>query len=182
MVLVLEGWGILTGSRNGFTMFKGKHKVLCLRYSNSCATVQVWCWNGWMKGGWAEHESAVYPHMKNANHILGCISSSIARQVKGMIGPSIWHLQDCILSTVSSYGPPKSRKIHSGASPAEGHQDCQVLEHVAYRERLREVSLFSSKKRQLKGMILQSTTAFWEYREKTEPDLETYSKKTKGKG
>lgn len=120
VVITLEGWGILTGWRKGLMKFKGKHKALYLRYSNSVQQCRFGTeiagkqpckkWSG-CPDGQAEHEWAACPHMKDVNHILGCISNSTAKQVKEIIIPSIWHLWDCISSTVSSYGLPKSRKI-----------------------------------------------------------------------
>ena len=44
-------------------------------------------------------------------NILGCSHNSIAKQLKGVTIRSVGHLWDCISSTVSSYGLPKSRKI-----------------------------------------------------------------------
>lgn len=64
--------------------------------------------------------------------------------------------------------PNQERHWHSRVSPVVGHQGYEGLERTVYQERLKKVNMFRSKKRQLKGMILQSTTASWEHIEKTE--------------
>lgn len=77
----------------------------------------------WGPSGWAEHMSAAYPHMKNVN--TGQQDSHTGQGSDYCIhqAPVSRHLK-----YMTSFGLPKSRQQHSGARPAEGHQDCQRLD------------------------------------------------------
>lgn len=84
-------------------------------------------------GGGVEQVSAAYPHMKNANLILG---STTVTQVKGVITASTTHSWNRISNTVTSFGLPKPRQQHSGVRPVEGHQDCQRLDSQHKRRKI----------------------------------------------
>lgn len=46
---------------------------------------------------------------EESQRIWGCISKSASSKSQNVFPPSIWHLRDCICSTVSSFGLPSIR-------------------------------------------------------------------------
>lgn len=54
--------------------------------------------------------SAAYLHVKNASHISGCVSRSIATQVKGVITPSTRHFVRLHLKYCDQLWTPQIKK------------------------------------------------------------------------
>jgi len=86
---------------------------------------------------------------QTANHILGCIPSSVASRSREVIlplysAPLRLHLERPALelSVQAGHG-------HVGAGPEEATETIRGQEHLFYEGRLRELGLFSLKKRRL---------------------------------
>ncbi|GAB0184972.1 hypothetical protein GRJ2_000962500 [Grus japonensis] len=85
---------------------------------------------------------------QKANHVLGCITSSVTSRLREGILPLYSalvrpHLQYCV--------PVQERHGAVGESPEEATKMIRGLEHLCYEDRLRELGLFSLEKRRLRG-------------------------------
>jgi len=84
---------------------------------------------------------------KKANGILGCIKKSVASMLREVLLPLY-----SALVRASSSGLPSSRKIRNYCRvQRRATKMMRGLEHLSYEERLRELGLFSLKKRKLRG-------------------------------
>ena len=93
---------------------------------------------------------------QKANCILGCSQSSVASRVREVILPFCFalvrpHLEYCI----QMWSPQYRRDI----DPLEGIQRRAIkmihrMEHLLYKDRLREMGLFSLEKRRLQGDLI----------------------------
>ena len=83
---------------------------------------------------------------KKANGILGCIKKSVASMLREVLLPLY-----SALVRASSSGLPSSRKIRNYCRvQRRATKMMRGLEHLSYEERLRELGLFSLKKRKLR--------------------------------
>ncbi|TRZ08585.1 hypothetical protein HGM15179_018521 [Zosterops borbonicus] len=91
---------------------------------------------------------------QKANHVMGCIQSTVASRVKegilplysGEIPPEVLH------PALGSSAQVKCQAV--GASPEETTKMIRGMEHLNYEERLRELGLFSLEKRRLQGDLM----------------------------
>ena len=97
---------------------------------------------------------------QKSNCILGCIKSSMASRAGEVMLPiySVLvkpHLEYCI----QMWGPQHRRDRHVGVCPEEGHRNDPV-KHLPCQNMLRQLGLFSLKKRKLQGDL----RALFQYR------------------
>jgi len=92
---------------------------------------------------------------QKANHILGCIKSSMDGRSREVI--PLLHSGETSSGVLHSALEPSAQERHGavGAGPEKATKMIRGLEHLCCEERLRKLGLFSLKKRRLQETLLR---------------------------
>jgi len=163
----LERWACV----NRVKLSKAKYKVLHTGRGNTKHKYSVSLGREWIESSPEEKDLEVLVDEKlsmtqqyalaaqKANHILGCIPSSVASRLREVILPLCSALVRAHLESCVQLLSPQHRKDMELLEQVQRRATITIrgLEHLCCEERLRELGLFSPEKRRLRGDLI---TAF----------------------